>query len=177
MKNFTVLTLIFSYLIIPEVLSFELTAGVISKGRDTIRNEEQKRVSPIIKSSIKEQSGEALGRSIGYTNLNSGNVWYRVTKDLKVHGVNVGTKLYLGNWPLTTQVSCDGTKIDCEEPWWAGRWNQQEFLEPLLKERFNDNSGGEILVMDNGLGCLSKSPLRYGDIDKDTKNELFLFLN
>jgi hypothetical protein len=118
-----------------------------------------------------------VGRCFGWTNFNEGSIWYEITKDFKVHGLNVETKEYLGNWPLTTPATCDGTNIDCEEPWWTGRWNEQEFLEPLLKERFKDNSGGEILVMDDGLGCLNKSPLRYGDIDKDTKDELVLFLN
>jgi len=80
-------------------------------------------------------------------------------------------------WPLTSPTTCNDSDDDCEISWWAGRWSNQEFLEPLLKERFHYNSGGEIQVMSDGLGCLNETPLRYGDVDGDSKNELVLFLN
>ena len=87
------------------------------------------------------------------------------------------TKAEPNGWPLTTPYSCDDGGDDCELNWWVGRWSDQEFLEPLLKERIQRNSGGNIQVMPDGLGCFNKTPLRYGDIDGDTKNELVLFLN
>jgi hypothetical protein len=83
----------------------------------------------------------------------------------------------LSGWRVASPDTCESSDDDCEISWWAGRWSNQEFLEPLLKERFHYNSGGEIQVMSDGLGCLNETPLRYGDVDGDSKNELVLFLN
>lgn len=102
---------------------------------------------------------------------------YSLSDKPAIYLTNFETREVLGNWLLTSPSPCDNSNMDCKEPWWTGRWNDQEFLEPQLKERFDDNSGGEIQVMSDGVGCLNKVPLRYGDIDEDSKNELILFLN
>ncbi|WP_283789719.1 hypothetical protein QNI23_004305 [Bermanella sp. WJH001] len=102
---------------------------------------------------------------------------YSLSDKPALYLTNFETREVLGNWPLTTPYSCDDGGDDCELNWWVGRWSDQEFLEPLLKERIQRNSGGNIQVMPDGLGCFNKTPLRYGDIDGDSKNELVLFLN
>jgi hypothetical protein len=162
--------------------ALELSSGVISKGRDTVRNDEQKRISPIIKSVIKDKSPSGLSRSIGYTNLGAGDNWFRLNKDLTIKGVNVETKQYLGSWPLATLNSCDKNDQNCIEPWWEGRWSDQEFLEPEIKKRLNNydiklpfelSYGDDI---SDAVGCLEHTPLRYGDIDSDNNSELVVFL-
>ena len=102
---------------------------------------------------------------------------FGLSNSSRVIKVNKDGRSLLGNWPLTTPYSCDDGSDDCKYNWWVGRWSDQEFLEPELKNLFKHHSGGEIQVMPDGLGCLNKTPLRYGDIDGDTKNELVIFLN
>ncbi|MEY8241747.1 MAG: hypothetical protein RPT25_15485 [Cycloclasticus sp.] len=182
MRTLKVSIFILFYLTIQEAFSLELTAGVISKGRDTIRNEEQKRVSPIIKSVIKNQSGASLARSFGYTNLESGDNWYRFTVDLKIHGVNVETKQYLGNWPLTpwpNSVRMKGEGIT---------WRVRPALSAVKGGEYTEINDPEVQVLGTNkqfkidsynpsVGCLSQTPLRYGDVDNNTSNELVLLLN
>lgn len=150
-----------------EALSLELTLGVISKGRDTIRNEEQKRVSPIIKTIIKEQSGAPLVRGLGYTNLNKGDIWYRFTRDFKIHGVNVLTKQYLGNWPLTTKKQ---HLLNAEQPTSSPSQSEPTNEGMLATPQMWLEAGHE-----NSSGCLSKNPLRYGTVNGDEL--LFVFFD
>ncbi len=139
-------------------LSLELKVGVISKGRDTVRNDEQKIVSPIIKSVIKSDSSEGVKRSFGYTNLGEGNDWYRFNKDLVIEAVNVETKQYLGSWPLTR---------------WPHFSRMSEVQQRIDGNELNRDA---LQVNSPGLGCLAQSPLRYGDIEDDGQSELVLFL-
>jgi hypothetical protein len=83
----------------------------------------------------------------------------------------------LSGWRVASPDTCESSNDNCEIPWWTGRWSDQEFLEPELKELFQYYSGDEVEIRGDSIGCLSKSPLRYGDIDEDSKNELLLFLN
>ncbi|GAA6135448.1 hypothetical protein NBRC116188_22380 [Oceaniserpentilla sp. 4NH20-0058] len=85
-------------------------------------------------------------------------------------------------WPLTSSSPCNASNDDCVEPWWVGRWSEQEFLEPEIKKRLNDyeitlpyelSYGDEVA---DAIGCLEHTPLRYGDIDADSDSELVLFL-
>ncbi len=136
----------------------------------------QQKAANVMSESYKS-AGINVGQCLGWSNMNQADLWYEVTKDLEVYGVNVKTKQYLGSWPLTSPTTCNDSDVDCEIFWWAGRWSDQEFLEPEIKELFYYHSGGEVQVRGDGLGCLNKTPLRYGDIDDDNKNELVLFLN
>ncbi|MGR6871829.1 hypothetical protein ACU6U9_05865 [Pseudomonas sp. HK3] len=162
--------------------ALELSSGVISKGRDTVRNDEQKRVSPIIKSVIKDKSPSGLSRSIGYTNLGAGDNWFRLNKDLIIKGVNVETKEYLGNWPLTpwpNAVRMKGEGIT---------WRVRGALSAVKGGDFIEINDPETQVLDTNkqykisnyqtsVGCLNQTPLRYGDIDNNASTELILLLN
>jgi len=127
-------------------------------------------------------AGISTGRCLGWTNLNSGDLWYEVSRDLKVYGVNVETKQYLGNWPLS--------------PWPQTVRMIGEGMSYIARPEIAAVEGGEyspindpnLMILDSdftyalhtsspSLGCLNQSPLRYGDIDGDAQNELVLFLN
>ncbi|MGR6871833.1 hypothetical protein ACU6U9_05885 [Pseudomonas sp. HK3] len=162
--------------------ALELSSGVISKGRDTVRNDEQKRVSPIIKSVIKDKSPSGLSRSIGYTNLGAGDNWFRLNKDLIIKGVNVETKQYLGNWPLTPWANA--VRMKGEGMHWAVRpeliavqGGEYHAISEPKKMVFDFDNDYDFYTDNNYIGCYNKTPLRYGDIDQNTSRELVLFLN
>lgn len=143
--------------------SIELKSGVISKGRETIRNEEQKRVSPIIKSVIENKSATGKHRSIGYTNLGSGNKWYRLNKELVLKGVDVNTQEYLGSFPIVRWASSSRPKetVSIHNLYGMNEWKSEVEFTSHFKMA----------------GCLNQIPLNYADIEADSKNELVLFLN
>ena len=70
------------------------------------------------------------------------------------------TKKYLGGWPLTrwTHESIEKEVLD-----------RFDLVRRSYQTRFS-------LHADHPLGCLNKAPLRYGDIESDSKNELVLFI-
>ena len=85
-------------------------------------------------------------------------------------------------WPLITPSTCDESDIDCDAPWWSGRWSEQEFIEPKIIKRLKDYNirlpftlsyGDEVA---HAIGCLESTPLRYGDIEGDGQDELVLLL-
>ena len=161
----------------PLLFSIELIDGVKQEFGMTF-TDQQRSALPVFSGVVKKNTNKFYDLfSLAFINIEDTNNWYRLYDDLNIYGVNVETKQYLGNWPLTTPYSCDDGGDDCELNWWVGRWSDQEFLEPQLKNLFRHHSGDEIGIMGDGLGCLGKTPLRYGDIDEDKKNELVLFLN
>ncbi len=167
MKIFIVFLIL---LISVEVYAFE---NLVSGVGITIDNEDSLRSTSLPYAIARQGQRAANNKELvqGYFETDS-NV-YSISSEPTLIQTKKEGRLLIGNWPLTSLAICD----DCEESWWIGRWNDQEFLEPLIKERFHYNSGGEIQIMGDGLGCLNKTPLRYGDIDDDSKNELVLFLN
>ena len=100
----------------------------------------------------------------------------------RVIKVNKEGRSLLGNWPLITPSTCDESNIDCDAPWWSGRWSEQEFIEPKIIKRLKDYNirlpftlsyGDEVA---HAIGCLESTPLRYGDIEGDGQDELVLLL-
>ena len=79
----------------------------------------------------------------------------------------------LSGWSLKASKTCSEEDVDCVEPWWIGRWGNQEFLEPEIAERiinYDQNvrgffdfklSYGEDEIAE-AVGCLEYKPLRYG---------------
>jgi len=112
-------------------------------------------------------AGISAGRCLGWTNLNSGDLWYEVSRDLKVYGVNVETKQYLGNWPLTTkQQHVLNNEQPTSSPTKPEPTNQGRLSTPQMwLEKGHENSSG----------CLSKNPLRYGTVNGDEL--LFVFFD
>jgi hypothetical protein len=133
----------------------------------------------------------ALGENDGvvkaFYRIPSSSNLYSFTSKTKINLTNFDTREVLGNWPLKASKVCDGSEVDCQEPWWKGRWSEQEFLESEIIKRiisygYNDRELYQFQLsygdeeFENSVGCLEHTPLRYGDVDGDTKSELVLFL-
>ncbi len=147
----------------------------------------QKVALPIVTKTIKANDSSDTGMSLAFTNIAGTSNWFRLYDNLHIYGVDVSQGTLLGNWPLTPSNTCVSDDIDCSEPWWLGRWGDQEFMEPEITQRiinYDQNiaglykfqlSYGEQEIAGE-VGCLEAHPLRYGDVDGDGRNELVLFL-
>lgn len=86
---------------------------------------------------------------------------YSFSSSRKLYHTNFDSRVLLGHWPLT-------------------RWSHQ-YVFPEDQKR-HDDYYREYPYMEyfrgfnHPLGCLENTPLRYGDIDSDTQNEIVLFL-
>jgi hypothetical protein len=142
--------------------ALELSNAVIANGKDTIRTNDQALSSLILTEIIMENNGYH-GRSYGYTNLDSGDIWFRLYRNYTIGAANIATRTYLGSWPLT-------------------RWQYQPISELMRQQYLNIDLRDYPLpvaqeYVASGAGCLGNSPLTYGDIENDGVNELVIYLN
>jgi hypothetical protein len=169
-----------------SVQALDLSPAPLCDGNPKTKDQAALDAGKVIGNVYSESSISATG-CIGWTNLGSGDVWYDLTKDIAINAVNIITSSFLNNWPLTPSNTCASDDIDCSEPWWVGRWGDQEFLEPEITQRiinYDQNIAGLYKFqlsygeqeIDEEVGCLEAHPLRYGDVDGDGRNELVLFL-
>lgn len=178
MKNFAFLLFFSSSLVFSQEI--QLVNAVPSDFGKTQRTNEEKLASQAISLVVKE-NGLANALSLAYTNLGSGNNWYRLYDNYSIYGVNVSTKQYLGGWPLGASDPCENSaNPDCVSSWWVGRWGADEVLESEVTQRItshvlNQKFGLPYQLEPNStLGCFANNPLRYGDIEGDGKQELVL---
>jgi len=101
---------------------------------------------------------------IAWVNIGGQSIWYDLTKKLNLYGFNLDNDTIIGSWPLT-------------------RW-PQEYLFSNIQERLQKkgtfNADPEPKVVPSGpgekfFGCLSDTPLRYGDLDGNGRDELVVF--
>jgi hypothetical protein len=140
--------------------ALDLTSGVISRGRDTVSTSVEKDAARVMVPIIKRNYAGTYQRGIGYTNLGSGNTWYRLTRDLRLHVVDTAQKQYLGNVELLRPST--------------------EYIPPEVTKRYSDfhheYPTEYAAKYVRGLGCFQDTPLRYGDINNDGTDEVVLFL-
>jgi hypothetical protein len=106
---------------------------------------------------------------------------YSVTSNTEVYLTNFDTREVLGNWPLTPWISA--TRMKGEGTNWKARPliagalgnNAAEITDPFMM--VSSNESYELPAFKEFIGCLSDSPLRYGDIDNNTTKELVLILD
>ncbi|MFL0799465.1 MAG: hypothetical protein K6L80_03370 [Agarilytica sp.] len=126
------------------------------------------------------QNIEMVGNCLGWTNTGQGNVWYAALKDATVFAVDSTQNRYLGSWSIGEANSCENNP-SCTHQWWHGRWSADELLTDRVIGEFPDNMGWTELSYEvshvDFMGCMQRSPLRYGDIDGDGTNELIMLLS
>jgi len=105
---------------------------------------------------LDDLSTEHNPMNLSYTNFGSGDIYYALYSDMQIRSFNLATKQYLGGWGLV-------------------RW-VDEAVEPEMQWLIRDKP---YVTYNDGewLGCVQQHPLRYTDLDKDKKQELFLLLN
>jgi hypothetical protein len=84
-----------------------------------------------------------------------------------------------GRWDVSAMSLCQAGEKNCSVPWWAGRWGADEVLEKEIIQQYTSQelAWGSPLDTDSAImGCATKTPLRFGDVDSDGKNELVLFV-
>jgi hypothetical protein len=84
---------------------------------------------------------------------------------LTIQGGNISTQQYLGNWPLTRWPS----QIIAPE--------QQKTYDTFHMDFPPATYQLGMLTDNKRIGCYADTPLRYGDIEGDGKNEMVLFLD
>jgi hypothetical protein len=109
----------------------------------------------------------------------SENNIYIILNGLSLGRFNIVEKSYLGSWYLRSKNPCNEDDRDCVTPWWIGRWNADEPLGDEAIVLFNQYRPQKITYRASfqGVGCLSQTPLRYGDIGGSGNASLVLFLN
>jgi hypothetical protein len=184
MKNFKYkLVIIVCSFFILTVNAFELIKGDL----------EQKSY-PADLSDYKEYflSNQLPEESFVYVKSNiSDSSYYSLNRRLDIYDVTMTPKSeksyyfnanIINSWALKTPSICSDSDLECIEPWWVGRWNDQEVIEPEIEKRLIDYSitlpyelsyGDEV---PNAIGCLEHNPLRYGDFDDDSLSDLVIFL-
>jgi hypothetical protein len=156
-----------------SVLALDLNTGVISRGRDTVATSEERQASRIMKPIIKSNNEKTYSRGMGYTNLGQGNIWYRLTRDLKIHIVDLDKQFYAGNYQLNrwpTEYK-DKAISDLYEHHYIYSERSHELYDQYYSA--NPTTSGS----SKAVGCLGEQPLRYGDIDDNGTKEIVLYLS
>jgi len=167
-----------------SALSLDLSTAAICDGNPSSKSQAALDAGKII-SEVYKNNDMRVGRCLGWTNLNEGNIWYDFTSKMQVYSIDLDSKKLLGHWSLTPDESCPANQV-CKSVWWQGRWREEELLEPLLTQRLTDMFGnlafsnnyvadGHRTILDT-MGCMQHTPLRYGDIDGDGINEVVVLL-
>lgn len=169
--------LIFCLFLSFSASALDLNKAAVCDGMSENKTEIDLNAAKMIEAVYKQNNIELSTSCLGWTNLGAGGVWFEILSDLKVNGINVSTKQYLGNWPLGASDPCaDSEDPYCVSPEWTGRWSEQEFLEPEVKN-LAVMYPMSISSVGRNVGCLNDNPLRYGDIENDETKELVITLN
>lgn len=95
-----------------------------------------------------------------------------------VYSTSFSSREVLGNWPLGA-YPC-GDEPECSQPWWDGRWGEDELLEQEIIDLYPNGMAWADSLKPSAthmMGCmLDKAPLRYGDVDGDGNNELVVLI-
>jgi hypothetical protein len=151
----------------PLLLSIELIDGVKQEFGMAF-TDQQRSALPVFSGVVKQNTNKFDDLfSLAFINIEDTNNWYRLYDDLNIYGVNVETKQYLGNWPLTTKKQyLLKTEQSTSSPTKPEATNEGIFATPQMwLEEGHENSSG----------CLSKNPLRYGTVNGDEL--LFVFFD
>jgi hypothetical protein len=139
-----------------------LLKGILSDGGVTSRTLEQKQAAIKVSRVLNEQGLDPYS-AISTTGNVGDDIWYRLFDDLVIHVVNIEKNEFLSSNDLKRPASFK--------------------LFPEITTQYKDlnvetdTSSYEYTEWLEGVGCMNKSPLRYGDFNGDTNNEVVLFLD
>ena len=160
--------LIFIIVIIStSVNALELTKSISGRYDEGQRTPQQKESIIKLIDTYKAANDYQRGM-LGFIQIDSSDIWYSLNRDLRIQGSNISTKQYLGSWSIT-------------------RW-PYEYIVPELTARLEPKGYGyemeptpqvtQLIEPDKAYnGCLSQTPLRYGDVDGNGSQELVILAN
>jgi len=146
----------------------------------TPRTPDQKKASVIMTDVVKSNS-QINGLSLATTNMNEGNIWYRLYDDMKIYAANVETKTYLGSWPINTfndHLYLTGeysAAVNVISEFYGEE--SVDISNPLSIVTDRPVTYMRLKVNEGAFGCYPKKPLRYGDLDGDNQAELVIFID
>ena len=127
----------------------------------------------------------ALGENDGvvkaFYKIPSSNNLYSITSEIEINLINFDTREILGNWPLTQWSN--STRMKGEGTNWKARHiisgalggDTTAVTDPLVM--VSNEESYKLPAFKEFIGCLSNSPLRYGDVDSNGSQELVLILD
>ena len=115
-----------------------------------------------------------------YLKLPDSDIYYVMLGDT-FGRLNLSTKQYLGNWPLTPWANAARMKGE------GTNWKARHIISAALAGNIPKVDDPNVMVLNEPayelpsfkefIGCLANTPLRYGDIDTNESNELILILD
>lgn len=162
-NKYNFLSSLIAYLcfVIPHAYAdIQLDNGIVPKSN--IGNSEQKKIGWEIDDLT--PNGNAVSKA--FTNLGGGDIYYSISNNGKISVVNLPGKKYLYDWPLSRWPAENDelNKKIYDMDMGSGFTEEQQWDKPHV------NLGSTLAT-----GCLGSIPLRYGDIDRDGKQELAIF--
>lgn len=148
-------------------------------GAKLVKTEEQQKASISLSSAIKEQHINIGGRCLGWTNLEQGGIWYVAAKEVGIFAVDVNINKYLESWQFSNYLCNNSDDDDCTPEWWEGRWSNDEVLEKAIVGQYPSKKLGWAEIYDTDdtqMGCIQRTPLRYGDLAGNGESDLVLLL-
>lgn len=150
--------------------------AILSDGGVTPRTDAQKSATTTV-SSILKNIGLDPYSAVASTNMDQGDVWYRLFNDMKIHAVDISTKQYLGGWKLFSYPEAMKMAGEARHAFTLSDYKVIDNAAALALDagrqyRFGNYKGD----VDSLYGCLTKYPMRYSDIELDGQRELLLVL-
>lgn len=119
-----------------------------------------------------------------FTNLGNGDQYFLYSRS-SLALFDIAENKRIGLWSLEGEGNCASGQKNCASIWWAGRWSEDELLEQETKIRLTDMyhslefstaTRPAKLEGHEFMGCIKDTPLRYGDINGDGKNEIVVLI-
>ncbi|MFT7110458.1 MAG: hypothetical protein ACI843_002127 [Psychrobacter glaciei] len=149
-----------------SIFALDLEKPVLFDRGKTPRTDAQREASYIVYDTLKLNGIDVFQLS-STTNLDSGSIWFSFLTDTSLTAVDVISKQYLGNWPLTTNKQY---LLSAEQPTSSPSKPEPTNEGMLTTAQMWLEEGHE-----SSSGCLSKNPLRYGNVNGDEL--LFVFFD
>src|SRR5690606_5827437 len=106
--------------------------------------------------------------------LNDGT-YYALKANMRIANFNLSSKQYHDEVSIGAHCMANSS---CGSAWWDGRWSSEEALEVEVIGTYHSGMGWADLLSEptDLMGCMQRTPLRYGDINQDEKAELVILL-
>lgn len=110
--------------------------------------------------------------AVTFTNFGSGDTYYALYSDMQIRKFDLLNKQYLGGWKLGAGALCQEGDPECEQPWWAGRWEEEVLENSARAMAYRWEIVGDAKI--GPCGCISIKTLKYADFNQDGIYELVL---